>query len=191
MSVKHLVYDQYFGVRRLLSAFGIFTPMAVLKQAHILKWQSRFKLVNFIETGTYMGQTCAVVHRAFKHSYTIEIDEMLFTRAQKKFNNKPITVLHGDSEKQLDLLLPSIKESSMFWLDAHASGGVTGGASSQEVPLALRELAVIAKYYVPGSVILIDDCSDYEYKDLVKALTNISSRFTIDLNSDLNICQAY
>lgn len=70
------------------------------------------------------------------------------------FKNR-LTLFEGDSAEVLDEILPTISQSICFWLDAH-SGAQKYGRGKDDVAL-FRELDVIKKYWIPGSVIAIDD----------------------------------
>ena len=66
-------------------------------------------------------------------------------RAQKKFSTYPhVTIIRGDSGKALPTIVADIKESCLFWLDAHYSGGVTG-KSNVETPI-VQELNILLNH---------------------------------------------
>ena len=58
-------------------------------------------------------------------------------------------------ENLIDKLLP--QEPVLFYLDAHFSGGDTGGVDIDNGCPVLRELKTISKRNVKGDVIFIDD----------------------------------
>ncbi|HWV47791.1 MAG TPA: hypothetical protein VN039_17475, partial [Nitrospira sp.] len=64
-------------------------------------------------------------------------------------------ILHGNSASMLPLALASIKQSTLFWLDAHYSGGITA-CGDQHSPILL-ELEHIFRHPIRGHVIVIDD----------------------------------
>jgi hypothetical protein len=85
----------------------------------ILKDKSGYK--NFIETGTYKGETSIWASSVFTEVTTIEASNAIFnTLKLKKFAN--ISSLLGDSR---DVLPKVIKGNSIFYLDAHNSEGST------------------------------------------------------------------
>ena len=91
---------------------------------------SKYIIIIFIETGTYMGAGVKAALRAgFKNIYSIELDDKRFNLCKnmfKDYNN--ITILHGDSGKILPEILDKINEPATFWIDAHycADGAMIG-----------------------------------------------------------------
>lgn len=80
----------------------------------------------FIETGTYLGDTTWYFKNIFNKIYTIEIEKDLYLAAVKRFKRyKNIKVINGDSGQEIRKIIGIIESPSVFWLDAHASGGVT------------------------------------------------------------------
>lgn len=109
----------------------------------------------FIETGTNIGNTIFAVEPHFKNLYTIEFLESLYLKVSSKYNSNKIKFLLGDSSKIFINLLPTINESSIFFLDGHYSGLGTG-CSEKECPL-LEELEAINTHFKPNAIIIIDD----------------------------------
>ncbi|MBD2260783.1 hypothetical protein [Pseudanabaena sp. FACHB-2040] len=121
----------------------------------ISQLRAELSLKNFVETGTYHGNTSAWAANQFEQVYTIENSEPLHKRAQATFSVvKNIGFLLGDSRAELQKILPTLQGKSLFWLDAHWSGGETYGEADQ-CPL-LEEIAVINQF-AADSCILIDD----------------------------------
>ena len=113
-----------------------------------------FKLNCFVETGTLHGDTTIWASDRFETVYTLEASQDLFNAAQSKFASRPnIKSLQGDSGASLHKILPDLPPS-LFFLDAHWSGGVTAGEES-ECPV-LTELALIMPWFRKHAV-LIDD----------------------------------
>ena len=109
----------------------------------------------FVETGTYLGNTTAGAAHLFRTVHTIELDEQLYERARKRFENVPnVTCHHGNSPDVLRSLAATIDEPALFYLDAHWSGGATAHGEV-EVPL-LEELEIIRERS-QGDFIIIDD----------------------------------
>lgn len=114
-----------------------------------------FRVPNFIETGTYYGNTAVWASKIFESVYTIEYSSSLYEQAKEKyrdFNN--IIFLSGDSRRELEKLINSVKQSTIFWLDAHWSGGSTYGQSDQ-CPL-IEEIKIINSS-TSDNYIFIDD----------------------------------
>lgn len=121
----------------------------------IIQLKAALNLSNFIETGTYYGNTSVWAANQFDQVFTIENSRTLYDRAKETFHDvENISFLFGDSRTQLQNILPTIQGKSLFWLDAHWSGGDTYGEADQ-CPL-VDEIVVIDRFAV-DSCILIDD----------------------------------
>ena len=102
----------------------------------------RYGIENFIETGTYLGDTSAWAAKVFKRVFTIEASKDLYSQALiKNGSNSNIQFNHGHTKQFLANLVPQLEQPSLFWLDAHWSGGVTYGSDDQ-CPL-LEEIRLI------------------------------------------------
>jgi len=92
----------------------------------------------------------------FEQIQSIELNDFLFERAKRRFMSySHIRILHGNSASMLPLALASIKQSTLFWLDAHYSGGITA-CGDQHSPVLL-ELEHIFRHPIRRHVIVIDD----------------------------------
>ena len=101
----------------------------------------------FIETGTYHGETSIWASKHFENVITLEASEEIYDKLDlKEFTN--IKSLLGNSS---DILWDIIQESSIFYLDAHNSGGAT----FDSYPL-LDELDLINNSKL-NHVIIVDD----------------------------------
>jgi hypothetical protein len=112
----------------------------------------------FVETGTFQGGTAAWASTIFKTVHTIEWSEDLYKKYSAVLESRGnIKCHHGSSPDVMRKLLPTIsKEPTIFWLDAHYSGGITAG-ETDECPL-LEEIKVIRETMDLSNVcILIDD----------------------------------
>jgi hypothetical protein len=108
----------------------------------------------FFETGTYLGDTTARAARHFARVVTVERAEAFHRRARERFaGSRTIECRLGESREWIARLLPELPPS-LFWLDAHWSGGETAG-EGEECPV-LREIALLAPA-ADRHVILIDD----------------------------------
>jgi hypothetical protein len=119
--------------------------------------KSALPLSDFVETGTFKGDTTAAMLGHFERLYTVELSEKLWRAAVERFGAQPnVTVALGDSPGTLANLQASLQEqSALYWLDAHwCLAEDTSGARSQ-CPL-LQEIGAINKLNTT-SVVLIDD----------------------------------
>ena len=115
----------------------------------------------FVETGTYIGSTASWASNFFKKVVTIDISEELYAQTKKKYKDiQNIQFLFGNSVDLLTGIITQLNsiliddEKILFWLDAHYSGGITGGKNIK-CPL-LKELELILTLNF-NSIILIDD----------------------------------
>ncbi len=135
-------------------------PPHIVKQKILNEYAENFKLHTLIETGTFMGEMIDAVLPVFSKIISIEVDQFLAERAQKKFSAYPqVTIIQGDSGKALPAVIADIQEPCLFWLDAHYSGGVTG-RSDLETPI-MNELNILLDDRQPAHVILIDDAREF------------------------------
>ncbi|WP_299402686.1 hypothetical protein [Acaryochloris sp. IP29b_bin.148] len=119
------------------------------------KLKMELSIQNFIETGTYKAETAIRASSIFKNIFTIEFSQKLYNEAiQSHGAIDNIDFRFGNSKEELAKIIPQLNGTSLFWLDAHWSGGVTFG-SVDECPL-LDELNIINSRCT-DSVILIDD----------------------------------
>lgn len=121
----------------------------------ILALQHGLQIEDFVETGTYRGDTAAWAAGHFPRVVTIELSADYFAAARARFQAQPkVTVLQGDSGAALREIVPGRDRQALFWLDAHWSGLDTAGRE-RECPL-LEELAIINQAETTHSV-LVDD----------------------------------
>ena len=110
-----------------------------------------------IETGTFQGDTSALLAKTFGGCTTIERSPALAAQAVQRFAGDPkVTVLEGSSRDRLLEALPDNSKSCFFWLDAHGMYDYMG-SDSEENPL-LYELATILECRASyPNVIAVDD----------------------------------
>lgn len=112
----------------------------------------------WVETGTFMGDTTALLAAESNAVYTIEPERSLFERAEARFSgDSRVHVIHGLSESVFPTLLPTLNGRVNFWLDGHYSGGITHQGPT-DCPVR-DELANIEKNLVhfESVTVLIDD----------------------------------
>ena len=108
----------------------------------IYKLKEVYGINNFIETGTYQGHTAYWASQLFEQVFTIEYSQDIYQKVTEKYGHiKNIDFLYGDTRNLLQNTLSKLESPSLFWLDAHWSGGLTYG-ESDECPL-LAEIEII------------------------------------------------
>lgn len=120
----------------------------------------------WIETGTYMGDTTAVLSKVAKMVYSIEPEPTLFSKAEQKFKTTSnVKIINGLSENVFPKLLPTISGDICFWLDGHYSAGVTY-KGPQDTPV-LDELAFIGQNIkkINKIVVMVDDMRCFNPKN--------------------------
>jgi hypothetical protein len=114
-------------------------------------------LTQFVETGTFEGDTVEQVKPLFETIHSVELAEEYYLRSVERFQSIPHIKLYcGRSEDVLRSLQPLLeKQSVLYWLDAHwCLANHTAGQTSQ-CPI-LQELDAI-QHLNSDSVILMDD----------------------------------
>lgn len=108
----------------------------------------------FVETGTYAGEMIKYVNarRLWYHIYSIELSERLAARAARLFSKYGnVSILQGSSDDKLKDI--KFSDPVLYWLDAHACGGVT--ARGKKITPILEELETVVNEV--DHVIVIDD----------------------------------
>jgi hypothetical protein len=121
---------------------------------------------NFVETGTYKADTAIAAAKHFKHVYTIEIFEPLYTDGILRASNEGISnivFLLGDSLEQLKNVVPDVLSGAVFFIDAHISGGDSSWNNVNRVPL-MEELDIILSHKIGPSVFIFDDLRLWKQK---------------------------
>ncbi len=164
-----------------------------IKVETIKYYANKFQVKEFIETGTFLGKMILAVKDTFENITSIELSNDIFERAVKLFKKYPhISIKQGDSGTMLPIVLQSVVQPCLFWLDGHYSGGITAKANI-ETPV-ISEIKTILNHPVKNHVILIDDARlfigsrDYPTLDQVKQLLNeYSPDFNFEVKDDIII----
>jgi hypothetical protein len=129
-------------LRWVLSGYAVPAPRKV-KMKVLARYGDRSGI--WVESGTYLGQTSKLLAREASLVITIEPSPDLVRRARKtlaKYAN--IQLIQGLSENHLPGILPNLSGHVSFWLDGHASGGMTYG-KPEDTPIR-EELRLIGMY---------------------------------------------
>ena len=133
----------------------------------------RYNVSNFIETGTHLGETVIFMAEKFPFDkiHSVEISgyyiDFINNHFQRVANDAGIDVSNikiwkGNSVNVLPSILSEVKGRSLFWLDAHCSGGDTAKSDDYDCTI-LKEIEVIKSSSINNHIIVIDDmnaCKD-------------------------------
>ena len=105
----------------------------------------KFKIGNFVETGTGAGDTLNNVLNFFPagtNFYTIELVDQLYANALERFKHiKNLNVLQGYSHEQIKTVISQLdSEPTLFWHDAHFPGADFGIASYDGEPDPIKRI---------------------------------------------------
>ena len=115
--------------------------------------QEKFQYTNFIETGTYMGETSIWASTLFKNVFTIEVNPELSQAAVRRAKGKDnISFICGDSSLMLKDISKNLTGTSLYWLDGHWCGGVS--KLTGECPLIAELNSILSR---DEDIVLIDD----------------------------------
>jgi len=168
------------GIRKTIK------PPHIKKEKIIKFYQKKFGLGILIETGTYEGEMIDALKNKFKYIFSIELNPFLARKAKEKFSRfKKIKIIQGDSGKELPKILKKISVPSLFWLDAHYSGGKTS-KGKKDTPI-LKELEEIIKH--PNkNIILIDDADEFgkgDYPSFKKLYGLVKDNFNMEIKNNI------
>src|ERR1700748_3177229 len=124
-----------------------------IPQSLVKAFTENLKMPNFVETGTYKGDSAIWAASHFNHVYTIEITPELNKYAAGRSDAKPnIEFILGDSSVELPKLVHRLNGPTLFWLDGHWWMNAGGKESDCAI---LAEVEAISK--LQDSIILVDD----------------------------------
>jgi hypothetical protein len=148
----------------------------IAKYKMLKSYLKKLRLETVVETGTYLGDFVAYMAGSAKNVYSIEISNPLFNAAKKRFQRSPgIHLELGDSAIILPRILAIVDAPSLFWLDAHFSGGITLGDENKS-PI-MDELRIILEHSIRHGfdhLVMIDDARDFIGKSGYPAISDIN-----------------
>jgi hypothetical protein len=176
-------------VRWLKSGCVCVAPHPV-KMMIVGSYLKKFSIDNFIETGTYLGETLGYIADLGVQCTSIELSEKLYQGACNRFKAcKHVRLIHGDSGQKIPELLTSLTKPTLFWLDGHYSAGITA-TSGIHTPIG-TELQAILSHTVRNHVILIDDarCFDgtngYPHLDEMLRVLREGTNYAVEVSADI------
>lgn len=100
----------------------------------------------FVETGTYHGDTVQIALDAgYETIHSIEFNKELYDKCCERFkDNSKVKLWLGDSVDLIPEIMKEINEPATFWLDAHASGPLSGGKYAP-CPLVLELQEILGR----------------------------------------------
>lgn len=153
----------YLNTIRLTGTFSVKMLPQNQKADVILDYAKKYNCVNFVETGTYRGDTVNSCKDFFRELHSIELSPELFKISKSRFEGlNNIHIHHGNSGDLLPKICTNLVGPTLFWLDAHYSGGET--ARGPEDSPIVRELDYIFNRSNIESTILIDDARCFNGK---------------------------
>ena len=187
------LYKLYLFLYKLKIVFFNYLtiPSYKTKRKTILKTANDYNLNQyFIETGTYFGDTVDYLKNYFVNLITIELSPDLAKHASDRFKNySNVSVINGDSSKELINILKFIDSPIVFWLDGHYSSEFWIGenliitAKGEKYTPILEELTLISKHFVKNHVILIDDARLFTGNDDYPKLSVIKEFVSREMKS--------
>ena len=139
-------------------------PPDIVKQMTVKEYANRYNIKIMVETGTYRGDMIFAVEDIFDKMYSIELDDMLYMDATKRFEKyRNIKIIKGDSSEVLPNVLENINESCLFWLDGHYMPSI-GTKGEKETPI-IEEIEHISSHPIKNHVLLVDDARHFIGKD--------------------------
>lgn len=162
----------------------------LIKQQVIAYYQDKYKIETFVETGSLYGDMIKAQKNRFKELFTVELSKELYRFVCKRFaRDQKVHCLHGDSGKVLHDIIPRLKNSSIFWLDGHYSGGSTA-KGELDCPIFGELGAIIRSNHT--NVVLIDDAREFvgkgDYPTILqlKAFLNEEKKeFDLEVQNDI------
>lgn len=161
-----------------------------MKARTLLNLANEYNLNLFVETGTHSGGTVNAMRGHFKKIYSIELSDEFYKKAAHWFrNDTTVTIVHGDSAKELLPIVQQLTEAALFWLDGHYSEGKTA-RGEKDTPI-MEELEHIYTNLNFPHVVVIDDArafgTDPEYPtiaEIEQKLKQMGVAYQLQLRND-------
>lgn len=176
-------------IRWLKSGSINFAPHP-LKMNAISYYLKKYSISEFVETGTYLGDTLGYIAKTGTRCISIELSKKLFQKASIRFKTfENVNLVYGDSGQIIPELLKNINNPVLFWLDGHYSAGITASAESH-TPISI-ELNSILNHPIKQHVILIDDAhcfngrNGYPYLDDLLRVIREDGNYTFEVSMDI------
>jgi hypothetical protein len=127
-----------------------------------------------VESGTYFGQSTKYFSKIFNKVFSVELSPALYDFSSRRFSKISNIFLYlGDSVVQLPRIILLLNQPTIFYLDAHASGGVT--QQGQEPSPIKKELEIISHFeYLRNSIILLDDARGFDGSNSYPSFMEVS-----------------
>jgi hypothetical protein len=161
-----------------------------IKMMVVGSYLKQFSLDNFVETGTFHGDTLGYIAKSGVRCTSIELSKQLYQDACIRFKRyKNVKLVQGDSGTRIPELLHEISKPTLFWLDGHYSSGITASAKIH-TPIS-AELKAILSHPIKQHVILIDDArcfdgtGDYPHLDELMQVIREDGNYSVECSTDI------
>ena len=155
----------------------------------------------WVETGTFLGETTALLAEHAAMVYSVEPEPKLFARAKALFaDKKNVEIINGGSEDVFPSLLPKLHGNVNFWLDGHYSAGITfKGKIDTPVKDELRSISDNMAHFSRVTVLVDDvrcfdpqnpDFSEYPTIDFLVDWAR-SNKFSWHIEQDIFVAKNY
>jgi hypothetical protein len=164
-------------------------PPHAIKQQVLRMFGDAHGLKILVESGTYRGDMIDALKDSFETIYSIELSEPLYKKACWRFRGLPhITLINGDSGREILNVVRQLKGPALFWLDGHYSAGPTAhGELSTPIFDELRHVLTARD---KRHVILIDDARCFGIERDYPTLEELT-QFVTQLRPDLQVSVEY
>ena len=162
LKIRKLLSDVVLSINTLKYRFTGNTPTTKIKRKFIYRLGQTFSCTIVVESGTYFGQSTKYFSKFFSKVFSVELSPKLYEFSSRRFSKISNIFLYlGDSVVQLPRIVLLLNQPTIFYLDAHASGGVT--QQGEEPSPIKKELEIISNFeYLRNSIILLDDARGFD-----------------------------